>query len=258
MKVLQRAVYDPMYPDSDGKPLADNDVQWEWIVLIKQNLLRLFDKQEDVAISADMLIYTVEGDPSESIAPDVFMAFGRPRMERFSYIVFREANIFPQVIFEVLSRGNRRAERAYKLEFYEKQRVEEYFEIDPLRHELKIYTWQSTRLVEVEDPFEYTSTRLGIRFVRDDIGKLAVLGPDEKLFLNYNQLMAEGTEYLHRAEEAEERAEEAEVQIAAERKKAQAERTKAETQRIKAEAERIAKEKLAAKLRELGLDPDAI
>ena len=237
MKVLQRAVYDPMYPDSDGKPMADNDVQWEWIVLLKQNMLRLFAKQDDVAISADMLIYTVEGDPTVSIAPDVFVAFGRPRMERFSYIVFREDNIFPQVVFEVLSRSNRRAEREAKREFYEHHQVEEYFEIDPLKHQLKIYTWNSGQLLEIDDPFEYASPRLGIRFVRADDGKLAVLGPDDKLFLSYQELLKESEESLERAEEAEDRIEEAS---------------------LRAEEAEDRAEKLAAKLRELGLEPDTL
>ena len=244
MKVLQRAVYDPMYPDSDGKPMADNDVQWEWIVLLKQNMLRLFAKQDDVAISADMLIYPDENDPNDSIAPDVFVAFGRPRKERFSYTLAQEDNIFPQVIFEVLSRSNRRSERMTKRNYYEEHQVEEYFEIDPLKHQLKIYTWSAGQLMEIDDPFEYTSSRLGIRFVRTADGKLAVLGPDVKLFLSYQELLKEGEEFLERAEKAEDRIEEASHRAE-------------EAIRLARIAE-AAKEKFAAKLRELGLDPDAL
>ena len=30
------------YPDSDGQPMADNTKQFRWIVVIKENLERLF------------------------------------------------------------------------------------------------------------------------------------------------------------------------------------------------------------------------
>lgn len=31
-----------VYPDSDGQPMADNTLQFEWIVTIKENLERVF------------------------------------------------------------------------------------------------------------------------------------------------------------------------------------------------------------------------
>ena len=33
---------DVLYPDSDGKPMADNTEQYKWIVIIKENLEILF------------------------------------------------------------------------------------------------------------------------------------------------------------------------------------------------------------------------
>jgi hypothetical protein len=36
---LNRAV---IYPDSDGQPMADNTLQFRWIVLIKENLECVF------------------------------------------------------------------------------------------------------------------------------------------------------------------------------------------------------------------------
>lgn len=37
-----------IYPDSDGQPIADNTKQFRWIVLIKENLERLFADRPDV------------------------------------------------------------------------------------------------------------------------------------------------------------------------------------------------------------------
>src|SRR5258708_4825515 len=51
-----------IYPDSDGKPMADNTEQWEWMVLIKLWLEWLFADNADVFVAGDLLWYPVEGD----------------------------------------------------------------------------------------------------------------------------------------------------------------------------------------------------
>ena len=38
------------YPDSDGQPMADNTEQFQWIVLLKENLECLFAKNVDVFV----------------------------------------------------------------------------------------------------------------------------------------------------------------------------------------------------------------
>ncbi len=73
------------YPDSDGQPMADNTVQFRWIVLIKENLEYLFLGQPDVFVAGDLLWYPVEGRPDLRVPPDVLVVFGRPKGERGSY-----------------------------------------------------------------------------------------------------------------------------------------------------------------------------
>lgn len=46
-----------IYPDSDGQPMADNTEQFEWIVLLKENLECLFAKDENVFVGGDLLWY---------------------------------------------------------------------------------------------------------------------------------------------------------------------------------------------------------
>jgi hypothetical protein len=43
------------YPDSDGQPMADNTLQFHWIVLIKENLEAMFQVR-------DGRIYQLGGD----------------------------------------------------------------------------------------------------------------------------------------------------------------------------------------------------
>ncbi|MGC1310468.1 MAG: hypothetical protein WA885_24825 [Phormidesmis sp.] len=51
------------YPDSDGQPMADNTQQFRWIMVIKENLERLFASDPDVFVAGDLLWYPVEGEP---------------------------------------------------------------------------------------------------------------------------------------------------------------------------------------------------
>ena len=46
-----------IYPDSDGKPMAENTENYQWIVKIKENLEILFASNPDVFIAADLLWY---------------------------------------------------------------------------------------------------------------------------------------------------------------------------------------------------------
>ena len=36
---------DVVYPESDGKPMADNTLQWDWIVMIVEELRQQFAGQ---------------------------------------------------------------------------------------------------------------------------------------------------------------------------------------------------------------------
>ncbi|MFM6153597.1 MAG: Uma2 family endonuclease, partial [Sphaerospermopsis kisseleviana] len=74
-----------IYPDSDGKPMAENTEHYEWIVKIKENLEILFASNPDVFIAGDLLWYPVEGSVKTCQAPDVMVIFGRPKGRRGSY-----------------------------------------------------------------------------------------------------------------------------------------------------------------------------
>jgi Uma2 family endonuclease len=126
-----------LYPDSDGKPMAENTEQYRWIVILKENLEILFASATDVFIAADLLWYPVqvEAPPVPREAPDVMVIFGRPKGRRDSYQQWREDNIPPQVVFEILSPSNKTRrgedEMEEKFEFYQQYGVEEYYIYDP-------------------------------------------------------------------------------------------------------------------------------
>jgi Uma2 family endonuclease len=91
-----------IYPESDGKPIADNTKQFELIVEIKKGLNLLFINNPQVFVAGDLFWYPVEGQSKIVTAPDVMVAVGRPKGDRGSYKQWEEDNIAPQVVFEIL------------------------------------------------------------------------------------------------------------------------------------------------------------
>ena len=57
-------------------------------------------------VAGDLLWYAQQGDPTERLAPDAMVVFGRPKGDRGSYKQWEEDGIAPQVVWEVLSPGN--------------------------------------------------------------------------------------------------------------------------------------------------------
>lgn len=176
---------DTRYPDSDGKPLAENTVQYRWIVRLVTNLKRLL-KDQVAFVAGDLLWYPVEvetGTPPAQ-APDAMVVLGRPDRDRGSYKQWVEAGIAPQVVFEILSPSNTAKEMLAKQIFYEKYGVLEMFFYDPEDHNFWGYARQSpTDLCNLITPLSlpWTSPTLGIRFELFEEG-LAIFYPDGEPF----------------------------------------------------------------------------
>lgn len=176
-----------IYPDSDGKPMADNTKQFRCIVTIQGGLDALFKDHVDIFVAGDLLWYPIEGDNKIRMAPDVMVVFGRPKGDRGSYQQWREDNIPPKVVFEVLSPGNRLAEMIRKLRFYERYGVDEYYVYDPDNIDLTGWLRSGTELNEIESMVGWVSPRLAIRFELSS-GELEIFRPDGEKFLTYVEL----------------------------------------------------------------------
>jgi Uma2 family endonuclease len=239
-----------VYPESDGLPMSDNTEQFDWITLIKFNLEAQFAEDADVFVAADLLWYPVEGDPKTRQAPDAMVAFGRPKGKRGSYQQWKEGGIAPQVVFEVLSPGNTASEMTRKYGFYERHGVEEYYVLDPERGAADGWTREGEYLVPVEEMNGWTSPRLGVRFeVAEE--RVRLFRGDGKPFEDYIEVMRERERAERRAEEACRQAEEASRQAEEAGRRAEAER------QARLEADQRA-QRLAAKLREMGVDPNGL
>jgi Uma2 family endonuclease len=207
-----------IYPDSDGQPMADNTLQYRWIVTIQGGLDTLFQNDPNVFVAGDLLWYPVEGELTRR-APDVMVAIGRPKGDRGSYQQWREENIPPQVVFEILSPGNSVKEMVAKHSFYRRYGVEEYYLYDPDKGDLTGWIRDGEELPEIEQMLGWVSPRLGIRFELSQ-GELEIYRPDGEKFVSYVELarqkelvQQELEQEKQRAEQEKQRAEQAEEQL---------------------------------------------
>jgi Uma2 family endonuclease len=178
---------DLLYPDCNGQPMSDNTKQFRWIVTIKEGLDLLYANHPDVFVAGDLLWYPVEGSPEIRQAPDAMVVFGRPKGDRGSYRQWLENGVVPQVVFEILSPGNRLSEMSKKLRFYERYGVEEYYLYDPDRIDLTGWLRMNEHLEVIEGINDWVSPRLGIRFLLQT-ETLEIYSPEGQRFLTYVEL----------------------------------------------------------------------
>ena len=123
------------YPDSDGKPMAENDWQRNVIMYAMGALKTRFAGRPDVYVSGDLLIYYEEGNPRASVVPNVFVVFGAESRLRRNYKLWEEPKA-PDFVLEVASPGRWREHEGPKRALYERLGVQEYFQHDPLGEHL--------------------------------------------------------------------------------------------------------------------------
>ena len=204
-----------IYPESDGQPMADNTKQFRYIVTIQGGLAALFADDPNIFVAGDLLWYPVQGKNTVRVAPDVMVAFGRPKGDRGAYLQWREGGVAPQVVFDILSPGNTGLEMTRKSQFYDRHGVEEYYLYDPDHGEMAGWRRGANGLEEIEPMTGWVSPRLGVRFDLES-DALVLTRPDGQRFETFVEL---------------------------------AQRADAEKQRA---------ERLAARLRALGVDPTDI
>jgi Uma2 family endonuclease len=241
---LQRPARPVQYPDSDGEPMADNTEQYDLMVLLRENLDLL---HPTAFVAANLFWYPVEGHPEVRLAPDVMVAFGRPKGRRGSYRTWDEGGVVPQVVIEIWSPANTFPEQLRKHQFYERHGVEEFILYDQVRHTLAVWVRQGTVLAPVGVEEGWASPRLGLRFT--PLGDaLQVTRLDGRPLRSHAALAADADAAEQKAEAAEQKAEAAE-------QKAEAAEQKAEAAEQKAAAALSERDALLARLRAAGIDP---
>jgi Uma2 family endonuclease len=187
-----------LYPESDGKPLADNTIQFRLIVTIQGGLDTLFQDRDDVFVAGDLFWYPVqltqqqirERKAAQRQAPDVMVVLGRPKGDRLSYKQWEEENIAPQIAFEILSPGNTKKAMADKFKFYQRHGIEEYYLYDLKKNRLQGWLRKGGKLEAIPQMEGWKSPRLGIKFSIIS-GELALFYPNGDRFASYVELVAQ-------------------------------------------------------------------
>ncbi len=236
-----------VYPDSDGQPISDNTLQFRWIAMLKAGLDA---RTPDAFVAGDLLWYPVEGQPWVRVAPDVLVAFGRPKGYRGSYKQWEEAGVAPQVVFEIRSPSNTGPKMAEKRQFYEDYGVREYYDYDPDRNILRGWLRGSVGLEPISELNDWTSPLLGIRFQPGE-PELVVLHRDNTPFVDMIALHEQRDAARSQAEFERRRADRERERTETERQRAETERERAETAHQRAETARQRAEAAEAEKAEL-------
>ncbi len=260
------------YPDTDGEPMAESDVQRDYLTYLVESLKIHFQDQPQVYVSGNLLIYYKPGNSQVSISPDVFVVFGVPKQPRRSYQTWVEGK-GPDWVMEITSSSTRTQDEKIKPGLYQKLGVKEYFQYDPTGDYLTP-ALQGRRLVgqsyqnlpvwsQADGSSILFSAVLDLQF-HLIAGQLRVFNPaTQRYLLNHSETLkayhqeSERAELEYtRAELEKQRAKKALVQVAQEKQLTRKALRQATQEKQRAEQEQQRAEKLAAQLRALGIDPD--
>ena len=227
-QAIAPATSEIIYSSSDGEPLAETQ-QHVLAILMALALLRLYLQEQPAVVFADQYLYYIEGNPRARVAPDVMVVFDIEKRLYANYKIW-EGQQTPAIIFEVTSAGTKETDWNFKKTLYEQLGVTEYWLFDPYGE------WVAEQLQ-------------GYRLNEDGVYK-----PIRDNFSEVLQLKLQAEEYLigfYRLDNGEKLLTPEELYSA---NLAANQRAEQETQR--AEQEKARADRLAEKLRQLGVNLD--
>ncbi|MBD1807312.1 Uma2 family endonuclease [Microcoleus sp. FACHB-SPT15] len=234
---------EPFYPSADGEPVAET-YDHLYALLTTLEVLKQYLAGCQATVLGNQFLYYAQGFPKLRVAPDVMVIFDVAPGGRDNYKTWQEGQV-PSVIFEMTSGGTKEQDQVFKKTLYEQLGVKEYWLFDPkgewVKEQLRGYRLRGDAYEPIQDnrsePLQLRLQVEGrlISFTREDTGEKLLI-PDELAQTLRQEVLAR--------QQAE--------------KQAQQERQRAEQERQRAEQAESQVEQLKAKLRSLGVDPDAI
>ena len=118
-----------LYPESDGKPMAETDLHIDEIFRVRQILRAYFAEMLDVYVSGNLMMYYEEGTPSKAVSPDMLVTFGVGKKARRTYKIWEEGKP-PDFVVEFSSKGTVQNDLDRKMKLYARLGISEYFLYD--------------------------------------------------------------------------------------------------------------------------------
>jgi Uma2 family endonuclease len=166
------------YPDSDGQPMGESELHFDWMVRLVE-MLRLHLRPRGIHVGGNMFFYYEAGNPRKSFAPDLYAIKDCDPDRRFRIIKVWEDGYVPCFVLETTSEKTRREDRGKKRRIYRRLGIREYFLYDPtadwLDPPLQGFRLTGTRYVPVRPSAdgELASEELGL-LLRLDAGRLVI------------------------------------------------------------------------------------
>ncbi|AFZ24866.1 hypothetical protein Cylst_2664 [Cylindrospermum stagnale PCC 7417] len=232
---------DVIFPPSDlysDEPPVETELHLRQIILLFKCLEWFWRDRNDFYAAGNLTIYySPHQRKSEYFrGPDFFVVLGTDRKTRKSWVVWEEDGKYPNVILEILSPTTANTDKEFKKELYQNTfRTPDYFWFDPYTLEFAGFHLLDGEYqpLEANEQGHLWSKQLGLY--------LGVYQGLLRFFTPVGQIVPT----------PEETAEQ-------ETLKAQQETLKAQQETLRAQQAEKRAERLAAKLRELNIDPDKI
>jgi len=118
-----------LYPESDGKPMAETDLHIEAIIQMRSRFRNHYRDIPDIYISGNIMMYYEDGRSPKAVSPDLLISFGVGKKPRRTYKIWEEGKP-PDFVVEFSSRGTVQNDLNHKMELYAKLGIPEYFLCD--------------------------------------------------------------------------------------------------------------------------------
>ncbi len=220
------------YPPTDllsDEPPLESSLHLKQILLLLSCLEWFWRERQDFFAAGNLSIYYDLDDPKlrRFRGPDFFVVLNTDRRERLSWMVWEEDNKYPNVIVEILSKKTAAIDRNQKKQLYQDTfKTPEYFWFHPRTLEFMGLSLEAGTYTEI------TATSQGWRWSQELELYLGVQDTKLRYFTPDGVMVPTFLEETARQEQV----------IAA--------------AQLRAEQETLRADRLVARLRELGIDPD--
>ena len=145
------------YPETDGKPMAATDLHRRILIRTLHTLEAHFEQQPDVYVSGDILMYYVEGDPHQVVAPDVLVSFGLDKKRRNTYLAWIEGKL-PDFVMEFSSKTTYDDDLEKKVDLYAALGIQDYLLYDAEQEAARAEAAE-TEIAQLREQLERLQTR---------------------------------------------------------------------------------------------------
>ena len=258
VKELETSVESPkeiIFPSGEllsEEPPLETYLHLQQLLLLIKCLDWWWKKRQDFFSAGNLTIYYSPNQikSKDFRGPDFFVVLGVERKPRNSWVVWEEDGKYPNIIVEILSKKTASIDRNLKKEIYQDTfRTPNYFWFDP-------ETMEFAGFVLVGGKYEALKQNSQGQLWSQELGLYLGIHDKQLRFFTPEGIMVPTPDEA--AESAEEREQLAKQEAESAKQEAESAKQEAESAEKRAELAEQLNELLAAKLRELDIDPNSL